>query len=126
MKLKIKETTYETIIANTFFKRLKGLLGKRTLPANKAIVIYPCKAIHTWFMRFPIDCIFLNKDGEVLHVIKNMKPFRVSPVILKAYYVVEMSHIISLNISVGDKFKLMEGGTDSSERTAKKRKKSIK
>lgn len=75
---------------NTFFSRLAGLMFKKNLPIGSGIILKPCTQIHTCFMRFNIDVIFLDKDLQVLHVIENMPPWRISPLFLKSYYTVEL------------------------------------
>ena len=75
---------------NTFFSRLIGLMGKKNLPPGSGIILKPCAQIHTCFMRFNIDVIFLDENLEVLHVIENMPPWRISPLFLKARYTVEL------------------------------------
>lgn len=75
--------------ANTFMLRLKGLLGCKDM-GNKAYVLYPCRAVHTWFMNLPIDVLFLDRDGRVIHFIRNMQPFRLSPIVPGAFFTVEM------------------------------------
>ena len=75
---------------NTFFSRLIGLMFKKNLPAGSGVILKPCTQIHTCFMRFNIDVIFLDKNLQVLHVIENMSPWRVSPLFLKARYTVEL------------------------------------
>lgn len=75
---------------NTFFSRLIGLMFKKNLPAGSGIILKPCTQIHTCFMRFNIDVIFLDEDLKVLHIIENMKPWRISPLFLKAKYTVEL------------------------------------
>ena len=67
----------ETVeVADTAVRRLKGLLGRRELPAGEGIVIRPGFSIHTAFMRFPIDAVFLDHDLVVLRVERVMRPFR--------------------------------------------------
>lgn len=84
------------IIANNlqmkdgFFERMVGLLGRKDLPPSSGIILKPCTQIHTCFMRFNIDVIFLTKDLEVLYVIENMPPWRLSPLLLKSYYTIEL------------------------------------
>ena len=75
---------------NTFSSRLLGLMFKKHLPAGSGIILKPCTQIHTCFMRFNIDVIFLDEDLQVLHVIENMRPWRVSPLFLKSRYTVEL------------------------------------
>ena len=58
--------------------RRKGLLGRTGLAPGAAIVIAPCNAIHTWFMKFPIDVVFTKKDGRVTKVHHAVKPWRLA------------------------------------------------
>jgi uncharacterized protein len=64
------------IVADTPFARLKGLLGKSELASGEGLLVYPTFAVHTWFMRFPIDAVFLDRDLRVLRVANNLKPWR--------------------------------------------------
>ena len=75
---------------NTFFSRLIGLMFKKNLAPGSGIILKPCTQIHTCFMRFNIDVIFLDKDLKVVHVIENMPPWRISPLLLNARYTVEL------------------------------------
>jgi hypothetical protein len=63
-------------IADTPLARLKGLLGKSQLGSGEGVLIYPTSAVHTWFMRFPIDAVFLDRDLRVLRVATELKPWR--------------------------------------------------
>lgn len=65
-------------VASDFFSRFLGLMGRKTLPDNEAIFFPHCQSIHTFFMRFPIDVVSLGQDGAVLHIRKNLKPWRVT------------------------------------------------
>jgi hypothetical protein len=55
---------------------MKGLLGRRSLRAGEGLLIRPAPSIHTFFMRFAIDAVFLGRDGDVLKVADNVKPWR--------------------------------------------------
>jgi uncharacterized membrane protein (UPF0127 family) len=55
---------------------MKGLLGRKSLAEGEGILILPAPSIHTFFMRFPIDVVFLSKEGEVLKVAENVRPWR--------------------------------------------------
>jgi uncharacterized membrane protein (UPF0127 family) len=56
--------------------RMKGLLGRKSRPPNEGILIRPAPSIHTFFMRFPIDVVFLSRDGEVLKIAEHVSPWR--------------------------------------------------
>ena len=63
-------------VADRMLPRMKGLLGKSELPAGEGLLIQPAPSIHTFFMRFPIDVVFLAKSGEVMKVAPNVGPWR--------------------------------------------------
>lgn len=65
-------------VADTMWTRMKGLLGRRELPAGEGILIRPCNSIHMFFMRFAIDAIFLDRKGVVVKVAANVKPWRMA------------------------------------------------
>ena len=65
-------------LANTRSTRRRGLLGRQALDVAAAMVIEPCWAIHTAFMRFAIDVIFVNAEGRVLRVVSHVEPWRVA------------------------------------------------
>jgi uncharacterized protein len=63
-------------VAHTMFARMRGLLGKRGLDSGEGLLIRPAPSIHTFFMRFPIDVVFLSRQGEVLKVAERVPPWR--------------------------------------------------
>ena len=63
-------------MANTWLSRLVGLLNRSGLPDDEALVLMPCASIHTLWMRFSIDVVFLDEAGVVLGVRENLRPFR--------------------------------------------------
>ncbi|PHJ40001.1 hypothetical protein P378_00325 [Desulforamulus profundi] len=89
------------IIANTFLTRLRGLLGRSEMPKNTAFILLPCRQVHTFFMRFPIGAVFLDKQGVVLHK-EVLKPWRVSKLVMDAVMVVEVEPSALERINVGD------------------------
>lgn len=64
--------------ADTFWKRAIGLMGKPGLEAGCGLLIPQCGSIHTCFMRFPIDVIFLDSNNRVVKVIQGVKPWRLA------------------------------------------------
>ncbi|NPV30536.1 MAG: DUF192 domain-containing protein [Firmicutes bacterium] len=95
-------------IAGALFKRLRGLLGRSSIPSGEGLLIVPCRAVHTWFMRFPIDVVFLDEDFAVAGVVENMPPFRFSPYVRRARAVLELSAgtVRETGTRAGDKIKL--------------------
>lgn len=63
-------------VARTFFQRLRGLIGRRSLPPGEGMLILKCNAIHTFFMSFPIDAVFLDASDRVVKVVRGIKPWR--------------------------------------------------
>ncbi|MDD5196830.1 MAG: DUF192 domain-containing protein [Candidatus Omnitrophota bacterium] len=95
----------DTIIADTFFRRVRGLLGKNSLNQGQALILNPCNSIHTYFMRFPIDILFVDENNRVLQIITDLVPFRFSPLFFKSRLVIELpaGTIRSTATSQGDK-----------------------
>jgi uncharacterized membrane protein (UPF0127 family) len=71
--------------------RVWGLLGTKELGAGEGIILKPCTQIHTFFMRMPIDAVFISGDLKVLYAAENMRPWRVSPLLFKSVYTVEIA-----------------------------------
>ena len=64
------------MIADNPWRRLRGLLGRRSLAAGEGLLLRPSPSIHTWFMRFAIDVVFLDRDLRVLRVVDSLRPWR--------------------------------------------------
>jgi len=94
----------EAIIADTFLKRLRGLLGSKEFKNGQAVVIKPCNSIHTFFMRFPIDVLFVDKNHKIIAAVSHMPAFRISKIYFNAVYVVELPAglIKTTSTSAGD------------------------
>jgi uncharacterized protein len=69
--------------------RRQGLLGRGRLAEGEALVLAPCSSVHTAFMRFPIDLIFLDRGGRVLSVASSVRPWRIRAA-WRAFAVVEL------------------------------------
>jgi uncharacterized membrane protein (UPF0127 family) len=65
-------------VADRPFSRLRGLLGRSELRAGEGLLLRPAPSIHTWFMRFPIDAVFLSGDLEVLAVRPDLPAWRMA------------------------------------------------
>ncbi|WP_167568717.1 DUF192 domain-containing protein [Brevibacillus migulae] len=76
--------------AMTFWKRLLGWMGKRTVRDGEALLLSPCSRIHTCFMKIPIDVLFLDRDSRVVGVLERVKPFQFPPSFRRACMVVEL------------------------------------
>ena len=62
--------------ARTLAERCRGLIGTRSLASDEGMLILKCNAIHTCFMSFPIDAIFLDRDARVVKTVRNIRPWR--------------------------------------------------
>lgn len=95
-------------VACRVLERMKGLLGKRELPIGEALWIKPCMSIHTFFMKFPIDVVFLDKRNSVIATVKNLQPNRMTRLYPKAASVLELpaGTIDATSTEVGDKIEL--------------------
>lgn len=89
---KTKDTVLakETAVADTLFKRLKGLLGKNGLNPGEALVLKPCNSIHMLFMRFPIDAVFVDKQYRVVKAIPGIQPWQVTGVYFSSWICIEL------------------------------------
>ncbi len=75
-----KHTTLgqEITLANASGERRKGLLKRDSLNPGTGLWIYPCEAVHTFFMRFAIDVIFLDRENRVRKITASLQPWRMS------------------------------------------------
>jgi uncharacterized protein len=98
-------------VAVTRRDRRKGLLGRSGLEPASALIIAPCFSIHTMFMRFDIDVVFVDEDGRVVKVVRDMTPWRIA-VDPTAHAVVELpaGSLNDRQINVGDRLYLLEPG----------------
>jgi len=79
----------EAFVAKSLYSRIKGLIAREALLRQEALVINRCNSIHTFFMRFPIDVLFVDKKNKIVGIGLNIKPWRLSPIYWKAKFVVE-------------------------------------
>ncbi len=77
-------------ITFSFWQRLWGMIGKRKLPDGYGLLLKPCNAIHSFFMSFPFDAVFLNNDLVIVYIIESMPPFRFSHFVRTACSVLEL------------------------------------
>jgi uncharacterized membrane protein (UPF0127 family) len=114
--MKIINTTRNTvladhvIVADSAFSRLKGLLGKKRLENNHALILKPCNSIHTFFMAFSIDVLFIDKQNKVIEALSCIAPFRMSKIYIRSACVIELpaGSIKATSTSIADTL-LFEG-----------------
>jgi uncharacterized protein len=79
-----------TSSAHTFLKRLKGLMFTKSLPIGHGLHIQPCRSIHTFFMNYSIDVLYLSEQFEVVGMDETMKPATVGKYQQMAFSVLEL------------------------------------
>jgi len=112
--LSIQNTSKNTVIAqrgaiaDTFLPRMIGLLSRKSLSVDEALIITRCNSIHMLFMRFSIDVIFVDKSDYVVGLVERIKPFRLSPIFFQSQYAIEVSEgvIEQTKTAVGDQIEV--------------------
>ena len=79
------------IIAGSFFTRLNGLMFCKTLPPATGLLLEPCNSVHMCFMSFAIDVIYLDKEYNIIKIVKNLKPWIGVSLCSKAWATLEMT-----------------------------------
>lgn len=108
--MKIYNSTQNNLIADdvkvaqNFVTRSIGLLSKKSISESEALIIKPCCSIHTFFMKFAIDVLFVGANGQIVALHENVTPWRILPIHLKSKYVIELAsgQIALKNICLGD------------------------
>lgn len=81
----------ELVLALDPWRRLRGLLGRPPLRAGQGMLIRPCRGVHTYFMGYPIDVLFVDSAARVVAVCGDLAPWRTSPWIPEACCVLELA-----------------------------------
>lgn len=92
-------------LADTFWLRLRGLLGHPELQSGEGLCLVPCKQVHMYGMKYPLSIWFLDKEGKVCHVLDHLKPGQSSPFIKQARTVLEFpaGWAGKMGIEIGDR-----------------------
>ncbi len=96
-------------IASDFMSRSTGLLNRSSLESDEALLIVPCNSIHMFFMKFPIDVIYLDKNYKIVRLVNDLAPWRLDSCHFKAYMTLETSagKIAKSDIKLGDLLKIV-------------------
>ena len=97
--------------AETFWSRLVGLLGRARLDDDAGLLIVPCNSVHTFFMRFPIDVAFLDRNGLVIRAIADLKPWRATRIHARAHSTLELNSGALARAGVREGDRLVESPT---------------
>ncbi len=88
---------------SNFIQRCLGLMFSQDMYGFDGLLLYPCKSIHTFFMFYPIDVVFLNGDMKIVGILRNMKPWRITKIYFNAQQVLELKGgTLPDNISLED------------------------
>jgi hypothetical protein len=98
-------------IADTRATRRRGLLGRDSLGASSALMLSPCFAVHTAFMRFPIDVVFVDGEGRTVRIVRDLTPWRIAGA-WGAQRVIELAggELRTRDVRVGDRLYLEPAG----------------
>jgi uncharacterized membrane protein (UPF0127 family) len=91
-------------VADTYFARLRGLIGRTRLRSDEGVWMVPSSGIHTVGVLFPIDLVYLDSEHQVVELIESFPPFHIAPLRMQAASVLELhTHVIfSSQTQVGD------------------------
>ncbi|MCL6570229.1 MAG: DUF192 domain-containing protein [Bacillus sp. (in: Bacteria)] len=103
MKENVVIIPYQIKMADSFFKRLKGLMFRKDPIKDEGLWIVPCNAVHMFFMKFAIDIVLLNKQNEVVMVYHSLRPWKMTKPEKTAYSTLELpsGSINQLGICIG-------------------------
>lgn len=115
--MKIYNLTRQTTVATNahhakgFYARLMGLMFKESLPEGGGLLLMPETSIHTFFMRFPIDVLYLNREWLILRADAEMPPNRIGPLFTRGCHaILELppGTIAATQTEVGDQLEVRE------------------
>jgi uncharacterized protein len=101
------------LVADSFWTRLRGLLGRKELSASEGLLIRPAGSVHTLFMRFPIDVVFLDREDAVVKLVPGLRPSRLASA-RRARRVLELSDGVCARngLAVGERLELVPGAPE--------------
>lgn len=108
LRLGDEVVTPELFKADTMWTRMRGLLGRGGLAPSEGLWIEPCSSIHMFFMRFPIDAVFIDRHHQVVRVHEDLRPWRMARGGKFAHSVLELPQgkAAFYNIRVGDRLSI--------------------
>jgi uncharacterized membrane protein (UPF0127 family) len=77
-------------VAGSMWRRFVGLMFRSELPPGEGLALTPCNSIHMFFMRIPLDVVFLDREGRALRLYHGLRPWRVSRIVRGAHTAVEL------------------------------------
>lgn len=98
-------------VARGFWPRFRGLMLAPPLPDGDALLIRRCAGVHCLFMRYAIDVVYLDDDGQVLQCVRNLRPWRMSVADRQAKITKKQSRVHTLELAAGsiDRYLIVPG-----------------
>jgi uncharacterized membrane protein (UPF0127 family) len=93
------------VLAETFWLKFRGLMGRSSLPPDEGMLFRPAGSIHMFFMRFPIDVVFCDRDLRVVKVVRGLKPWRTAAA-RRAKVTIELAVGAAAGLEPGDPLEL--------------------
>lgn len=91
------------MVASDLYLRLKGLMFSEELPGCDGFLIKPCNSIHTFFMRYSLDLVFLDNNFKIVKVFYDLSPWRMTWVYFRSHQVLEMkAGTLKKNLNPGE------------------------
>jgi uncharacterized membrane protein (UPF0127 family) len=96
-------------VAGSVLSRFRGLMFRDQLQEGHGLALRPCSSIHMFFMRFPLDVVFVDGDGAVVHVYHGLRPWRMSRIVRRAKAAIELPDgtLERAGVRVGDVVRLV-------------------
>lgn len=104
-----KELAAHVKVADSFLSRFKGLMLTKCLPEGHSLYIQPCPSIHTFFMNYSIDVLYINENNEIVGADEQLEPAKIGKRYKGAYSVFELPEgtIRNTGTEVGHFIKLL-------------------
>ena len=92
-------------VAKTALQRMRGLLGSTELADSEALWLLPGNGIHTFFMKYQIDCVFLDRELRIRKVVSDIRPWKIVWPVFGAYSMIELKSGVAnkLGLNKGDR-----------------------
>lgn len=90
------------MIADTFFRRFRGLMLRKSLNPGEGLLLQNCSSIHCCFMRFSIDVVYLSEEMDVVKI-ETVKPWRIGSFVPGAAHVLEMEEGAGSDLRIGNR-----------------------
>ena len=97
----------DILLADTLLARLIGLMFKPKLVGAEGLLIQPCNSIHTFFMRYSLDIVFLSRDNRIVKILRDVRPWRMTWIYFRASQTLELpAGKLPSDLKEGDKLEV--------------------